>query len=151
MKHIETPTLAADCIILTKKGIVLIERKYPPFGFAIPGGHVDVGETMENAAIREAKEETNLDVTIIGHLGIYDEPNRDPRKHVISSVYFGVSKGEPLAGDDAKETLVVPCVVQSGEYVLGNKLAFDHEIIMRDFFRSSILDTFLSQGGFKSL
>jgi len=88
-KEYKSPSLAVDCIVMTPKGIVLIERKNPPHGFAIPGGFVDEGEILEDAARREMQEELNLKVEIVGRLGIYDKPDRDPRQHVISIVYVG--------------------------------------------------------------
>lgn len=91
--NIKTPYLAVDGIIQVYdknenfKGIVLIERKNPPMGLAIPGGFVDVGETVQQAVIREMKEETSLDIKILGILGVYSDPNRDPRFHTASVVF----------------------------------------------------------------
>lgn len=127
MNH-ETPKLAVDCIVLVEGGIVLIERTWPPLGYALPGGFVDVGETLKQAAIREMKEELNLDVTILGILGIYDDPNRDPRKHVVSAVFVGTASGQPVAGDDAKAAFVWEIGIEPMP-----KMAFDHEQILADF------------------
>jgi len=135
-KEYKSPSLAVDCIVMTPKGIVLIERKNPPHGFAIPGGFVDEGEILEDAARREMQEELNLKVEIVGRLGIYDKPDRDPRQHVISIVYVGKSNKSPVAGDDAKEAFEVPIIVKNGEPVFDRKLAFDHEDILRDFVKS---------------
>lgn len=126
-----TPLLAADTLIqlLDHPGrpFVLIERKYPPFGWAIPGGFVDVGETLEQAAIREAKEETCLDVELLCLLGIYSNPSRDPRNHTVTAVYIAQAHGTPLAADDAKNF---------GLFTFENlptQLAFDHDQVLRDF------------------
>ena len=135
----ETPKLAVDCIVSVPDGIVLIKRKYPPLGCAIPGGFVDVGETLEQAAIREMKEELNLNVRITGMLGIYDDPNRDPRQHVISVVFMGQADGNPVAGDDAKE--IVLWNERTNDY-FGlydqfklPEMAFDHKKILKDFIK----------------
>lgn len=126
-----TPLLAADTLIqlLDHPGrpFVLIERKYPPFGWAIPGGFVDIGETLEQAAIREAKEETCLDVELLCLLGIYSNPSRDPRNHTVTAVYIAQAHGTPLAADDAKNF---------GLFTFENlptQLAFDHDQVLRDF------------------
>ncbi|MGH8335854.1 MAG: NUDIX domain-containing protein, partial [Gammaproteobacteria bacterium] len=96
------PPIAADAIIEIGDRIVLIERKNTPYGWAIPGGFVDFGETVEHAAIREAKEETSLDVELHALLGVYSRPDRDPRGQTISVVYVGRAAGTPVAQDDAK-------------------------------------------------
>jgi 8-oxo-dGTP diphosphatase len=105
-----TPLIAADAIIeLTDRPdhpIVLIERKNPPYGWAIPGGFVDVGERLEVAAVREAKEEVCLDVTLKALLGMYSDPKRDDRGHTITAVYVAEATGEPKAVDDAKNLAV---------------------------------------------
>ncbi len=91
-----------DIIIeLESGGIVLIKRKNPPPGWAIPGGFVDYGESLEEAAVREAKEETNLDVELVRQLHTYSAPERDPRHHTITTVYIAKAKAIPEAGDDA--------------------------------------------------
>src|SRR6185295_15842951 len=106
----KSPILAVDIIIENRHidhfGIVLISRKYPPLGWALPGGHVDYGESVESAAVREAKEETGLDVDLDCLLGVYSSPNRDPRKHVVSVVFIAAAEGVPHAADDAKEILI---------------------------------------------
>ena len=133
---IRTPLLAVDMIIrLWQKekfrGIVLIERKNEPKGFALPGGFVDVGESVEQAVIREMKEETGLDVEISRLLGIYSDPQRDPRGHVVSVVFVGDARGEPKAGSDAKEAHVFKL-----EEIPFESLVFDHGRILKDFIRS---------------
>lgn len=126
-----TPLLAADIIIelIHRPGrpIVLIERRFPPPGWAIPGGFVDVGESVEQAAIREAREETALDVSLTGLLGVYSDPLRDARGHTVSVVYVAQASGEPRALDDAKALAVF-----SPEYPPEN-LAFDHSLILADY------------------
>jgi len=126
-----TPLLAADAIIeLTDqpgRPIVLIERANPPYGWAIPGGFVDVGETLEHAAIREAKEEVCLDVTLKALLGVYSDPARDNRGHTVTAIYVAEATGTPKAADDAKN-LAVFMLDQ-----LPAPLAFDHAEVLEDY------------------
>ena len=127
----ETPLLAVDIIIelidRPEKSIVLIERRNPPFGWALPGGFVDVGETLEQAAVREAREETCLEVKLKILLGCYSNPQRDPRGHTVSPVYIAEARGEPQAADDAKNLRCVPVTD------LPDDLVFDHGLILSDY------------------
>ena len=125
-----TPLLTVDMIIeMTDRPgrpIVLIERKYPPPGWALPGGFVDVGESLEAAALREAREETLLHVTLKLLLGNYSDPSRDFRGHTASAVYVAEAQGEPRAADDAKHfALYNPREIPM--------LAFDHDRIIKDY------------------
>ncbi len=133
MSRPESPGLAADAIIelshLPGRPIVLIERKYPPPGWAIPGGFVDIGETLEHAAVREAKEETSLDVQLICLLGMYSNPARDPRGHTVTAVYVAQSNGTPRAADDARHLDIFS--LDS----LPPVLAFDHALVLEDYRR----------------
>lgn len=128
-----TPLLAADALIQLVdrpgKPIVLIERANPPHGWAVPGGFVDVGESLEAAAVREAREETCLDVTLVALLGIYSNPARDPRGHTVTAVYVAEATGTPEAADDARH-LDVFTLDQ-----LPAPLAFDHAQVLADFRR----------------
>lgn len=121
------PPIAADVIAEIDDRIVLIERKNFPEGWAIPGGFVDFGETVEQAAIREAREETCLEVEIRALLGIYSRPDRDPRGHTITAVYIARATGDPVAADDAKN--VALCNPRNPPA----PLAFDHAEILRDY------------------
>jgi 8-oxo-dGTP diphosphatase len=130
------PPIAADVIAEIGDRIVLIERKNFPPGWAIPGGFVDVGETVEQAAVREALEETSLEVELRALLGVYSRPDRDPRGQTVTVVYVGRGCGTPCARDDAKEIgLYRPTEPPS-------PLAFDHAEILRDYLR------FLATGEF---
>jgi len=136
MNKPQTPLLAVDGILRLWegelfKGIVLIERKYPPLGFALPGGFVEVGESVEEAVLREIKEEIGLDAKIHRLLGVYSDPKRDPRFHVVSVVFVLDAFGTPTAGDDAKKTHIFKL-----EDIPFDKLVFDHGLIIRDFIKS---------------
>ncbi len=121
------PVPTVDIIIEYEGGIVLIERKNPPFGWAIPGGFVEEGESMESAAVREAKEETSLDVELKQLLYVYSHPSRDPRSHTVSAVFIAEGQGELSARDDAASARVVSTK-------LPEVMAFDHAEILADYF-----------------
>ncbi len=130
MPRPETPLLAADIIIepVSAPGrIILIERLNPPHGFALPGGFVDIGESLEQAAVREALEETSMHVTLKTLLGCYSNPNRDPRGHTVSAVYIASGEGEPEARDDARALQLID--PQNPP----QSLAFDHAQILQDY------------------
>jgi len=123
------PLLTTDIIIeVSDRGIVLIERKNPPHGWALPGGFVDYGESLEKAALREAKEETSLEVVLTEQFYTYSDPRRDPRHHSVSTVFIATAEGEPRGADDAK---VARLFQEEG---LPTPLVFDHAQILRDYF-----------------
>lgn len=123
----ETPKIMVDVVVPSEDGIVLIRRGTDPYEgmWALPGGFVEVGETVENAAVREAKEETNLDVELKSLVGVYSEPDRDPRGHNVSVTFLAdTTGGDPEAATDADEVAVMnPWEVE---------LAFDHRKILED-------------------
>lgn len=125
----KNPLPTVDAIIeLASGGVVLIERKNPPYGWALPGGFVDYGESLESAAIREAKEETCLDVDLVEQFYTYSDPGRDPRHHTVSTVFIAAGRGVPQGGDDAKTARAF----SEGE--LPNPIVFDHGRILADYF-----------------
>ena len=122
------PLPTVDIIIEVKGGIVLIERKNPPHGWAIPGGFVDYGESVEDCAVREALEETGLNVHLEDLLYVYSRPDRDPRHHTLTTVFIATADGQPVAADDAKAAGVFSA------RTLPASLAFDHADILADYF-----------------
>ncbi len=122
-----TPLLTVDIIIQYRQGIVLIERKNPPPGWALPGGFVDVGESTEAAAIREAKEETSLDVKLIEQFHVYSDPDRDPRFHTASVVFIAEGTGILKGADDARKAEVFTANEMPAT------IAFDHGKILKDY------------------
>ena len=122
------PVPTVDIIIEVQGGIVLIERKNEPLGWALPGGFADYGESFEQAAIREAKEETGLDIQLLEQLHTYSNPGRDPRMHTATTVFIARATGTPVAGDDAGQVKVfstdrIPLLV------------FDHNVIVDDYLK----------------
>lgn len=123
-----TPTVDVLIELAGRPGtLVFIERKNEPRGFALPGGFVDEGEWVADAAVREAKEETGLDVELVELFHVYSDPKRDQRKHTISTVFIGRASGEPQGGDDATRCIVC----EPGE--LPGTLVFDHGVIVGDY------------------
>lgn len=127
MTTYRNPLPTVDAIIETSGGIVLIKRRFPPPGWALPGGFIEYGEAAEVAAVREAKEETGLDVALTELFNVYSAPDRDPRHHTIGIVFIGTATGTPVAGDDAAEAGIF-----SAES-LPASLAFDHGRIVEDY------------------
>jgi 8-oxo-dGTP diphosphatase len=134
-KNYRNPIPTVDIIIemtdpQREQGILLIKRKNPPYGWALPGGFVDYSESLERAAIREAKEETSLEVELLYQFHTYSDPGRDPRHHTISTVFVASAAGTPEAKDDA---------VDIGIFLEKNlpfPLAFDHAEILNDYFKT---------------
>ena len=128
----ETPLLAVDAVIFYRDGLVLIERENQPYQgcYALPGGFVEVGETVESAVRREAKEETGLDIELCDLVGIYSDPFRDPRGHVVSIAYSAKGNGNLKSGSDARSAKIFPVDRLP-------PLAFDHDQIIRDAFKDA--------------
>ncbi len=133
---LRTPFLTVDGIVEIYdenekfKGIVLIERKNPPFGFALPGGFVEYGESPQRAVLREVKEETGLDAEIVRQFRAYGEPGRDPRFHTVTIVYILKARGKPSASSDAKKTHIFEI-----KRIPFDKIVFDHGRIIRDYLK----------------
>ncbi len=126
----QQPRLTADVIITHREDprrVVLVRRRNPPHGWALPGGYVDYGESVEQAAVREAMEETGLAVELTGQFHVYSDPARDPRGHTVTVVFHGLASGEPVGGDDAAEARFFDLDALPGP------MAFDHAGILRDF------------------
>ena len=123
-----TPLITVDAIIqLPNENIVLVKRKYPPSGWAIPGGFVDPGESLAEAVRREAREETSLDIEVVSIFHVYSKPWRDPRGDTVSVVYYATAEGCPEGGDDAEKA------VAFAPDDLPDVLAFDHRKIIQQF------------------
>lgn len=127
MSHPRNPYPTVDVVVETPEGIVLVERKNPPHGWALPGGFIDYGERVEDAARREILEETGLEVELVHLLGVYSEPARDPRHHTMTVVYVGRAEGTPRGGDDAARAEAFH------PDRLPSPLCFDHEQVVRDY------------------
>lgn len=127
MAQPRSPAPTVDVVIaLPGDRVVLVSRRYPPLGWALPGGFVDEGETVEAAAVREAREETGLQVTLTALLGVYSDPRRDARRHTMSTVFLGRAAGEPTGGDDA-------ALARAFAWgALPAPLCFDHAEILAD-------------------
>jgi 8-oxo-dGTP diphosphatase len=125
----KTPYVTADIIIRYQGGIVLIERKNTPAGWALPGGFVEIGESVEGAAVREAREETSLDVALVEQFYTYSKPGRDPRFQTVTVVFIGVGAGTLKGRDDARRAEVF------GPNNLPEQIAFDHREIINDYYR----------------
>ena len=122
------PIPTVDIIIECEGGIVLIKRKNPPHGWALPGGFVNYAESLETAALREAKEETGLDISLTRQLHTYSDPGRDPRHHSITTVYIAQANGKLRPGDDAGEAAIFR------RENLPEPIVFDHRKILEDYF-----------------
>ena len=127
-EKLRNPLLTVDIIVEVNGGIVLIERKNIPHGWAIPGGFVDYGESIETAALREAKEEISLDVVLTEQFYTYSDPRRDKRHHTVSTVFIAAAEGTPRGADDAKLARTFH------ENDLPAPIVFDHGQILRDYF-----------------
>lgn len=126
--NFKNPVPTVDIIIEQRGEIILIERKNPPHGWALPGGFVDYGESLESAAQREALEETSLNVSLLGQFHTYSDPGRDSRRHTISTVFVAKAVGKPQAGSDALKARFFT------KNTLPEKIAFDHALILEDYF-----------------
>ncbi len=125
---LRNPLLTVDIIIECQYGIVLVERRNPPHGWALPGGFVDYGETLETAAVREAWEETSLRVCLKEQFHTYSDPGRDPRHHSVSTVFIATAEGTPVGADDARTARIF------SPRNLPSPIVFDHPAILDDYF-----------------
>jgi 8-oxo-dGTP diphosphatase len=127
--ELKTPYVTADIIIRYQGGIVLIERKNEPAGWALPGGFVEIGESVEEAAVREAREETSLEVALVEQFHTYSKPGRDPRFQTVTVVFIGIGAGTLKGRDDARQAEVY------SPNNLPEQIAFDHREIINDYYR----------------
>jgi len=132
IRQYKNPLPTVDIIIEVEAGIVLIKRKNEPLGWAIPGGFVDYGESLEEAAVREAREETGLNVRLIRQFHTYSDPKRDPRFHAISTVYIAKAQGVPKAEDDAQDAEIFD------RHNLPADIVFDHRKILEEYFKGKV-------------
>jgi len=128
VEKFRNPVPTVDIIIEVENQIILIERKNEPYGWAIPGGFLDYGETVEQCAVREAMEETSLQVELLSLLGVYSDPDRDPRQHTVSTVFIARADGTPKAADDAIQAEFFD------EGHLPSPIVFDHIKVLNDYF-----------------
>jgi 8-oxo-dGTP diphosphatase len=128
-RRYKNPVPTVDIVIEHPQGLVLIERAKPPPGWALPGGFVEYGESLEEAALREAEEETGLKVRLLGQFHTYSDPDRDPRQHTITTVYIAAGAGAPRAASDAARLAIFP------PQDLPDNLAFDHSRILADYLK----------------
>ncbi len=126
---VPTVDIIIELVDRPHRPIILIERLNSPFGWAIPGGFIDYGELAEVAARREAQEETGLAVELVKQFHVYSDPSRDPRQHTMSVVFLAMAKGEPQAGDDAKNIGIFE------SWRIPDNLCFDHDRVMRDYWQ----------------
>ena len=126
---VPTVDIIIELVDRPHRPIILIERLNSPFGWAIPGGFIDYGELAEVAARREAQEETGLAVELVEQFHVYSDPSRDPRQHTMSVVFLAMAKGEPRAGDDAKNIGIFE------SWRIPDNLCFDHDRILGDYWR----------------
>lgn len=130
LKKHKAPVPTVDIIIEIKNGIVLVERKNPPFGWALPGGFAEAGDSLEKNAVREAKEETSLAIYGLRQLHTYSDPKRDPRMHTVSTIFIAKARGRLKAASDARKVMIVdPSRIKV-------KLAFDHAKIIKDYLKA---------------
>lgn len=129
---LKSPFLTVDAVISVEGGVIVIKRSNPPFGWALPGGFVDYGESLEEAVRREMKEETGLDLSDLKQFHTYSDPGRDPRFHTVCTVFTAKGKGVPQAGDDAADIKLI-----TAQDIDKLDFAFDHRDILKDYFRSS--------------
>ncbi len=128
-KKFRNPLVTVDIVIETGGGVVLVERANPPYGWALPGGFVDYGESLETAARREAEEETSMKVRLLEQFHSYSAPDRDPRHHTVTTVFIARADGEPEGKDDARRARIF------AEDSIPKNMAFDHGKILDDYFR----------------